>query len=72
MGTIAYSFIALVLLLVVAAGIYGGVVAHKAVNGTATAPETAVGAVWVTGLIVVACLVAFVTSYAATFLSQFG
>lgn len=72
MATVAYFFIGLALTLVVVAGVYGGVTAHKAVNGTASGPELAVGVVRVAGIICVACLVAFATSYTATFLSQFG
>lgn len=55
----------------VGAGVYGGVTAHKAVNG-ASGPELAVAAVRVAGIIAVAGLVAFMTSYTAAFLAQFG
>ena len=69
--TIAYFFITLALMLVVGAGVYGGVTAHKAVNG-ASGPELAVAAVRVAGLIAVAGMVALMTSYTAAFLVQFG
>ncbi|MBB0998522.1 hypothetical protein G6024_15770 [Dietzia maris] len=72
METIVYSFIALALMLVVVAAVYGGVTVHKAANGTASSGELAVGAVRVAGIIAAASLVAFATSYTATFLSQFG
>lgn len=55
----------------VGAGVYGGVTAHKAVNG-ASGPELAVAAVRIAGIIAVAGLVALMTSYTATFLAQFG
>lgn len=58
-------------MLVVGAGVYGGVTAYKAVNG-ASGPELAVATIRVAGLIATACLVAFVTSYTAAFLAQFG
>jgi len=72
MATIAYFFIGLALMLVVVAGVYGGVTAHRGVNGTASGPDLAVGAVRVAGVIAAACLVAFATSYTAAFLAQFG
>lgn len=59
-------------MLVVGAGVYGGVTAHKAVNGAKSGDELAVAAVRVVGIIAVAGLVAFATSYTAAFLAQFG
>ena len=59
-------------MLVVGAGVYGGVTAHKAMNGAESGPELAVAAVRVAGIIAVAGLIALMTSYTATFLAQFG
>ena len=58
-------------MLVVGAGVYGGVTAYKAVNG-ASGPELAVATIWVVGIIAVAGLIALMTSYTAAFLAQFG
>jgi len=63
-----YTLIAVALMFVVAAGVYGAVAAHKATTGR----ERAVVAGRVVGLIAIAGLIAFVTSYVATFLLQFG
>ena len=56
----------------VGAGVYGGVTAHKAMNGAASGPELAVATIWVVGIIAVAGLIALMTSYTAAFLAQFG
>lgn len=63
-----YTAIAVALMLVVAAGVYGAVAAHRATTGS----ERVVVAGRVAGLIAIAGLIAFVTSYAATVLAQFG
>ena len=52
-------------MLVVVAGVYGGVTAHKAMNGAASGPELAVATIWVVGIIAVAGLIALMTSYTA-------
>jgi hypothetical protein len=59
-------------MLVVGAGVYGGVTAHKALNGAESGRELAVATIRVVGIIAAACLVAFATSYTAAFLAQFG
>lgn len=69
---IPFIFIGLSLVLVVVAGIYGGVTAHKAVCGTWSGREVATHSVGVAALIVAASALAFTISHTATFLSQFG
>lgn len=72
MSALIYAGLVLALTLVVIAGIGGGVTWHKAVNGTASSGELAVGGIIVVGGIAAAGVVAFVASATATFLSQFG
>ena len=56
----------------VGAGVYGGVTAHKAVNGTASGRDLSVATVGVVGIIAAAGLLAFATRATATFLAQLG
>lgn len=69
---IPFIFIGLSLVLVVVAGIYGGVTVHKAVCGTWSGREVATHSVGVAGVAVAAISLAFVTSAVTVFLAELG
>lgn len=69
---IPFIFIGLSFVLVVVAGIYGGVTAHKAVHGTWSSSEVPRHLVGVAALVVAASALALTTTAVTKFLTEIG